>query len=81
MPETSPHVAVIGGGFTGLAAAIRLLKAGCRVTLFEADAGLGGLAGGFDIGTGQVLERFYHHWFTNDRHVVDLVKEIGREGR
>ncbi|MEE7449765.1 amine oxidase [Methylobacterium radiotolerans] len=80
MPETSPHVAVIGGGFTGLAAAIRLLKAGCRVTLFEADAGLGGLAGGFDIGTGQVLERFYHHWFTNDRHVVDLVKEIGREG-
>jgi protoporphyrinogen oxidase len=74
-----PHVAVIGGGFTGLSATLRLLKAGCRVTLFEADDVLGGLASGFDIG-GQKLERFYHHWFNNDRYVVELVKEIGREG-
>ena len=80
MPETTPHVAVIGGGFTGLSAALRLLNTGCRVTLFEADDALGGLASGFDIG-GQKLERFYHHWFNNDRYVVELVKEIGREGQ
>jgi protoporphyrinogen oxidase len=78
MSQTKPHVAIVGGGFTGLAAALKLLKSGARVTIFEADASLGGLAGGFDIG-GQMLERFYHHWFNNDRYVIDLVKEIGLE--
>ena len=75
---TPPHIAVIGGGFTGLTAAYELSKAGARVTVFESDSILGGLAGGFDIGS-QTLERFYHHWFTNDQYVVDLVKEIGCE--
>src|SRR5687767_4544778 len=78
MSQTKPHVAIIGGGFTGLAAAVKLLKSGAKVTCFEADSSLGGLAGGFDIG-GQMLERFYHHWFNNDRYVIDLVKEIGLE--
>jgi protoporphyrinogen oxidase len=78
MSQTKPHVAIIGGGFTGLAAALKLLKSGAKVTIFEADSSLGGLAGGFDIG-GQMLERFYHHWFNNDRYVIDLVKEIGLE--
>jgi protoporphyrinogen oxidase len=80
MSQTSPHVAIIGGGFTGLSAALRLLKAGTKVTVYEADTSLGGLAGAFDIG-GQRLERFYHHWFNNDRYVIDLVKEIGQEGQ
>lgn len=75
MPPTS-HVVVVGGGFTGLAAAHDLVRAGVRVTVLEADVSLGGLAGGFDVG-GHSLERFYHHWFTNDRHVIDLVAELG----
>jgi protoporphyrinogen oxidase len=77
--QGAPHIAIIGGGFTGLTAAYELTKAGAKVTIFEADGSLGGLAGGFDIG-GHILEKFYHHWFNNDRYVVDLVKEIGREG-
>lgn len=76
MTSISPHVVIVGGGFTGLSAAHDLVRTGHRVTILEADSSLGGLAGGFDVG-GHSLERFYHHWFTNDRYVVDLVAELG----
>jgi protoporphyrinogen oxidase len=46
------------------------------VTVLEADPEVGGLAGSFDVG-GTRLEKFYHHWFTNDRHVSELVQELG----
>jgi protoporphyrinogen oxidase len=68
--------AIIGGGFTGLAAAVRLLKLGRSVIVIEKENQLGGLASGFDVG-GYELERFYHHWFTNDTHVPALAAEIG----
>jgi protoporphyrinogen oxidase len=73
-----PHVAVIGAGFAGLAAAWELVRRGIRVTVCEADQEVGGLAGSFEVG-GTRLEKFYHHWFTSDTHVVDLVRELGRE--
>lgn len=72
----SPHVVVVGAGFTGLTAALELRKAGCRVTLIEREECVGGLASGFSVG-GTTLERFYHHWFNNDVHVTDLVHELG----
>lgn len=71
-----PHVAVVGGGFTGLSAALELARAGVAVTVLERDTRVGGLAGSFDVG-GTPLEKFYHHWFTNDRHVHDLVADLG----
>lgn len=70
------RVVIIGGGFTGLTAAWELARAGARVTVLEADAEVGGLAGTFLV-NGERLEKFYHHWFTNDRHVNDLVRDIG----
>jgi len=72
----SKHVAVVGGGFTGLSAAWELVKAGHRVTIIESDDQTGGLAGGFNVGDA-VLEKFYHHWFTNDVEITDLVHELG----
>lgn len=72
------HVVVIGAGFGGLAAAWELARSGLAVTVLEADDEVGGLAGSFDVG-GTRLERFYHHWFTNDRHVTELVRELGTE--
>src|SRR5690606_9531217 len=36
----------------------------------------GGLAAAFTVG-GQKLDRFYHHWFTNDAAVMDLIAELG----
>ena len=71
-----PHVAVIGGGFCGLAAAYELGRRGVRATVLERDAEIGGLAGSFPVG-GARLEKFYHHWFTNDVHVMELIAELG----
>ena len=72
-----PHVAVIGGGFCGLAAAWELGRRGVRATVLEHDAEIGGLAGGFVAG-GARLEKFYHHWFTSDVHVMELIAALGR---
>jgi protoporphyrinogen oxidase len=73
-------VVVVGGGFTGLTAAYVLSKQGKRVCVLEADSTPGGLAGTFQFGDGVTLEKFYHHWFNNDVHVPELVKELGMEG-
>jgi protoporphyrinogen oxidase len=70
-------VVVIGAGFCGLAAAYELGKHGIRATVVERDSDIGGLAGSFDV-NGVRLEKFYHHWFTNDAHVTDLIDELGR---
>jgi protoporphyrinogen oxidase len=75
-----PNTLIVGGGFTGLAAAYELARAGLPVTVLEADSEVGGLAGSFDV-DGVSLERFYHHWFTNDRHVMDLIEELGQTDR
>ncbi|KPC49380.1 NAD(P)/FAD-dependent oxidoreductase [Amantichitinum ursilacus] len=77
---SSTRVAVIGGGFTGLSAAWELARAGVAVTVLEADAELGGLAGAFDV-QGHKLDRFYHHWFTNDLEVMTLIDELGLHDR
>ncbi|NLT43243.1 MAG: NAD(P)/FAD-dependent oxidoreductase [Anaerolineae bacterium] len=70
------HIAVVGGGLTGMTAAQDLAQAGHQVALFERDSVLGGLAGSFEVG-GTLLERFYHHIFTSDRSVLDLIIQLG----
>ena len=77
-PDRSrPQVAVIGGGFCGLAAAYELGRRGIRAAVLEADPEVGGLAGSFPAG-GARLEKFYHHWFTSDVHVMRLIEELAR---
>lgn len=70
-------IAIIGAGFAGLTAAIELARAGKKVVVFEQDGDVGGLAGSFKINGGYDLEKFYHHWFTNDEHIKTLVEELG----
>lgn len=79
MTQQTYDVAVVGGGFSGLAAAYEATKAGLKTVVIERDAQPGGLAGSFEVG-GARLEKFYHHWFTNDAAITDLVKELGAEG-
>ncbi len=74
-----PRAVVIGGGFTGLTAAWEMAQRGIAVTVLEADPEVGGLAGTFDV-NGERLEKFYHHWFTNDVHVNELVGDLGAAG-
>jgi protoporphyrinogen oxidase len=76
--ETKKTVNIIGAGFTGLTLAYYLAKGGCKVRVFEKDAEPGGLAGSFKV-EGENLEKFYHHWFTNDVHIMDLIKELHTE--
>lgn len=73
-------VAIIGAGFTGLSAAYELAKSGVKVEVLELEPEIGGLAAAFDVG-GEKLDRFYHHWFTNDREVITLIAELGLEDR
>src|SRR4051812_22052293 len=71
------RVAVIGAGVTGLVAALRLAQGGDEVVVYERWPGLGGMAATLDVGGGHRLERYYHHWFTSDRHVLALCEELG----
>jgi protoporphyrinogen oxidase len=71
-----PHVVVIGAGFTGLSAAYELSRHNIGVTVLEKDDDIGGLASSFKT-KGQRLETFYHHWFKNDEHVINLIDELG----
>ena len=74
--EIKSNIVVVGAGFTGLSAAYELAKAGHSVTVLEAEAEIGGLASAFNVGEYK-LDRFYHHWFTNDIEVMSLIKDLG----
>jgi protoporphyrinogen oxidase len=72
-------VGVVGAGALGLAAALRFAESGVRVTVFEQEPALGGLASGFSVGPGSsaTLERFYHHVFRSDKVAIRYINELG----
>ena len=72
-PKTS--IGVIGGGFAGLTAALRLAQAGYKVTLWERGR-LGGQAATFEVANTR-LEIFYHHLFQSDTSITELAQEVG----
>ncbi len=73
-------IGIIGAGFTGLAAAHELQKAGHEVTVIEKDNLPGGLAIGYqEEGWDWTLEKHYHHWFTSDNFVLTLAEEINHK--
>lgn len=71
-----PRIGVLGGGIAGLTAAYRLSRRGYDVILWERASRLGGQAAAFPI-AGSALEYFYHHLFTSDRDIADLMDELG----
>ncbi|HEU5452112.1 MAG TPA: NAD(P)/FAD-dependent oxidoreductase [Terriglobales bacterium] len=71
---------IVGAGFTGLSAGLELSRQGYRVRILERDDEAGGLAGSFRVGT-ERLEKFYHHWFTSDIHIMELIRSLGCEDR
>ena len=70
------RVGIIGGGATGLAAAYELARQGHGTAVYERAPFLGGHASTFDVG-GTPLERGYHHLFTNDTDILELIDELG----
>jgi protoporphyrinogen oxidase len=69
-------VGIIGGGLLGVGVAYRLACAGERVTLYERDDRLGGLAGTTDLG-GVAVDRYYHAVLPTDDRVLALAAEVG----
>jgi len=73
-------IGIIGAGFTGLTAALRLVQKGHEVIVFEKDNRPGGLAIGYQEKEWEwSLEYHYHHWFTNDDHILNLARELEYE--
>jgi protoporphyrinogen oxidase len=69
-------IGIVGGGFTGLVAGYNLAKKGHAVTILEQETVCGGLVGTVKIGD-QLQEKFYHHIFTSDHDLIDLISELG----
>ncbi|MBC7237508.1 MAG: FAD-dependent oxidoreductase, partial [Chloroflexi bacterium] len=70
------QIAIVGGGMTGMSVADELSRRHHSCTLFEAEPTLGGLAGSFRVGD-VYLEKFYHHLFTSDTAMVELIERLG----
>ncbi|MDF1519746.1 MAG: NAD(P)/FAD-dependent oxidoreductase [Brevefilum sp.] len=78
MNKEKQSIAVVGAGIGGLSAAYDLAMAGNKVVIFEASDHVGGLAAGFkEPHWDWTVERFYHHWFHSDEHMLGLIDELG----
>jgi squalene-associated FAD-dependent desaturase len=76
--DARPHVVVVGGGFAGLTAAVRLTQAGVRVTVVERRPFLGGRAYSFpDPVTGDVIDNGPHAFMGAYTALARFLDEIG----
>ena len=69
-------IGIVGAGATGLATAYYLNKKGYEITIFEQAPFVGGQASTFETIAGK-LERGYHHLFTSDTFILNLIEDIG----
>jgi len=69
-------VGIVGGGLMGLALAQRLTTRGHRITVYERDIQLGGLATYYDYGP-FIWDRFYHVILPSDKYLVNFLRDIG----
>ncbi|MEL6797088.1 MAG: hydroxysqualene dehydroxylase HpnE, partial [Planctomycetota bacterium] len=73
-----PHVAVVGGGVAGIAAALRLAERGVRVTLLERTNRLGGRAGSFRDGSlDESIDNCQHVALGCCDQYLDLLADLG----
>ena len=72
------RIAIVGAGIGGMAAAYDLVQAGHHVAIYEASDQVGGLAGGFkEPHWDWSVEKYYHHWFASDNHILGLIDGLG----
>jgi hydroxysqualene dehydroxylase len=76
------RVVIIGGGFAGLAAGVRLCERGYEVLVLERRNHLGGRAYSFiDSKTGDVVDNGQHLFMGCYRHTIAFLETIGRLDR
>ena len=73
-----PKVAIVGGGWAGLAAAVELTAAGAQVVLFEAAKQLGGRARSVEF-NGQLLDNGQHLLLGAYRETLRLMATVGAD--
>jgi squalene-associated FAD-dependent desaturase len=74
----APHVAIVGGGLAGLAAAASLVGRDVRITLFESRPRLGGRASSFqDPATGEMVDNCQHVSMACCTNLADFCKKVG----
>ena len=72
------RVAVIGGGWAGIAAAVELTASGAHVTLIEAGRVLGGRARSVNI-DGRTLDNGQHILLGAYRETLALMRRVGAD--
>ncbi len=79
--ETSrPHVAIVGGGLAGLAAAVALSEQPLHVELFESRKQLGGRAGSFrDPASGELVDHCQHVGMGCCTNLADFYRRTGMD--
>ena len=73
---TDRHVAVVGGGIAGLAAAVVLAERGIRVTLLESDDRLGGRVSAWPLDGGRTMSRGFHAFFRQYYNLRTLLMRV-----
>lgn len=74
----SRRAVIIGGGFAGLTAGVRLSERGWEVLVLERRAHLGGRAYSFiDSKTGDIVDNGQHLFMGCYHHTIDFLKTIG----
>ncbi len=77
---SGPPVVIIGAGFAGLAAAVRLVDAGRRVVVLEATRGGGGRSRSFEHDSGMQLDNGQHLMMGCYYETLAFLRAIGRDG-
>ena len=76
----APDVVVVGAGFAGLSAAVRLARRGARVVVVEERRRLGGRAGAFpDPETGELVDNGQHALFGCYHETFAFLRDIDAE--
>jgi protoporphyrinogen oxidase len=70
------NIGIVGAGFTGLTSAFELSKMGHKITIFEKESYIGGLAASIKL-EGSYIENVYHHIFKTDTDIINLIEELG----
>ncbi|MFM7652815.1 MAG: FAD-dependent oxidoreductase, partial [Vulcanococcus sp.] len=71
------HVAIVGAGLAGLAAAVDLVDAGHQVDLYEARPFMGGKVGSWVDEGGNHIEMGLHVFFFNYANLFALLRKVG----
>ncbi|MDD1672752.1 MAG: NAD(P)/FAD-dependent oxidoreductase [Methanomicrobiales archaeon] len=69
------ELCIVGGGLCGLTAAAALSEV-AQVDLIEKQPLLGGCLSSYHFET-YTIERYYHHFFSGDHHLIDLMNRLG----